>query len=236
MKTIGLIGGMSWRSTVDYYKFINEYVGYKLGKSHSAKIVMYSVDFEDIEQLQHKGEWGLLTDMMVNAAKTLEKAGAEFVLICTNTMHKLAGEVESAISIPLLHIADATAEEIKLKGIKKVGLLGTKYTMEQDFYKNKLMAHGLEVVIPDLAGRETMHQVIYREIIPDKIRKESLQNCNDIINKLADNGAEGIILGCTELPLLIKQEDLTIPLFDTTKIHSLAAAKLALLEKEAGKK
>ena len=230
MKTIGLLGGMSWRSTVDYYAIINDYVNKKLGKFHSAKILMFSVDFEEIEQFQQRGRWDEATDVIIDAAKRVERAGADFVLICTNTMHKMADEVRANITIPLLHIADATAKEIKKKGFKKVGLLGTRFTMEQDFYRDVLVRHKLEVLIPDQEDRETIHKIIYGELISGKIETLSRQKCRKIINKLADRGCGGIILGCTEFPLLIKQKDSDVHLFDTTKIHAIAAAELALSE------
>ena len=228
MKIIGLIGGMSWRSTVDYYAIINDYVNKNLGKFHSAKIVMFSVDFEEIEQLQYQGKWAEATDIMIDAAKRVERAGADFVLICTNTMHKMADEIRTNIGIPLLHIADATAKEIKKRGFKKVGLLGTRFTMEQDFYRENIARHKLEVIIPDRRDRETIHQIIYGELISGKMRVSSRQKCRKIIDELVVRGSEGIILGCTELPLLIKQEDSSVPLFDTTRIHAIAAGKLAL--------
>jgi len=228
MKTIGLIGGMSWRSTIEYYKIINDHISKKLGNFHSAKIVLYSVDFEEIEQLQRKGKWDEATVIIIDAAKRIEKAGADFVLICTNTMHKMAEEVKANISIPLLHIADATAKEIEKKGFKKVGLLGTMFTMEQDFYKDVLVRHKLEVLIPCQADREIMHKIIFWELILGKIKVSSQQKCKEIIEKLSDRGCEGIILGCTELPLLIKQKDSDVQLFDTTKIHAIAAAESAL--------
>lgn len=229
MKTIGLIGGMTWRSSAEYYRIINEYTNKKLDKHHSAKIIMLSVDFEEIQQLQHQEKWNEATDIMTDAASRIEKCGADFLLICANTMHKMADEVEANIGIPLLHIADATAKEIKLKGIRKIGLLGTKFTMTQDFYKNRLiMKHRLEVVIPEQPDLETVSQIIYDELAIGEIKDSSRQKYKAVINKLADKGAEGVILGCTEIPLLIKQEDTNVPLFDTTQIHALAAVELAL--------
>jgi len=229
MKTIGLIGGMSWESTAEYYRIINEAVKENLGRLHSAKIVMYSVDFEEVEQLQHKGRWGKATDLMIDAAKRVERSGADFVLICTNTMHKMAGDVAANINIPLLHIADATAEKITSLGLKKIGLLVTKFTMEQDFYKGRLKEKfGIRVVIPNESEREIVHNVIYKELCLGEIKDLSRERIKTIINGLSDNGAQGIILGCTELPLLIKQEDCPVPLFDTTIIHAKAAVAYAL--------
>ena len=229
MKIIGLIGGMSWESTAEYYRIINEAVRDKLGGLHSAKIVMYSVDFEEVEQLQHKGEWDKATNLMIDAAKRVERGGGDFVLICTNTMHKMADDVAANISIPLLHIADATAEKITSLGLKRIGLLGTKFTMEQDFYKGRLkQKFGIDVVIPNEPDREIVHNVIYKELCLGEIKDSSREQVKAIINRLSDNGAQGIILGCTELPLLIKQADYPVPLFDTTIIHAKAAVDYAL--------
>jgi len=229
MKTIGLIGGMSWESTAEYYRIINEAVKENLGRLHSAKIVMYSVDFEEVEQLQHQGKWDKATDVMIDAAKRVERGGADFVLICTNTMHKMAGAVAANINVPLLHIADATADRITSLGLKKVGLLGTKFTMEQDFYKGRLKERfGLRVVIPNESEREIVHNVIYRELCLGEIKDSSRRQLKTIINRLGNRGAQGIILGCTELPLLINQEDCSVPLFDTTVIHAKAAVDYAL--------
>ncbi len=229
MKTIGLIGGMSWESTAEYYRIINEAVKENLGRLHSAKIVMYSVDFEEVEQLQHQGKWDKATNLMIDAAKRVERGGADFVLICTNTMHKMADDVAANINIPLLHIADATAGEITSRGLKKIGLLGTKFTMEQDFYKGRLKEKfGIRVVIPHESEREIVHNVIYKELCLGEIKDSSREQLKAIINRLSDNGAQGIILGCTELPLLLKQRDCPVPLFDTTVIHARAAVDYAL--------
>ena len=229
MKTIGLIGGMSWESTAEYYRIINEAVKEKLGRLHSAKIAMYSVDFEEVERLQHQGKWDKATNLMIDAAKRVERGWADFVLICTNTMHKMAADVAANISIPLLHIADATAEKITSLGLKEIGLLGTKFTMEQDFYKGRLKEKfGLRVVIPNESEREIVHNVIYKELCLGAIKDSSREQLKTIINRLSDNGAEGIILGCTELPLLIRQEDCPVPLFYTTAIHAKAAVQYAL--------
>jgi len=229
MKTIGLIGGMSWESSLEYYRIINETVKNKLGGFHSAKSIMYSVDFAEIELFQHKGEWQKATEMMIDAAKRVENGGADFVTICTNTMHKMAEDVEQNISIPLLHIADATAKVIKERGFNKIGLLGTNFTMEEYFYKGRLMSkHNLEVVIPTKKERDIVHKVIYNELCLGKINQPSKNKYNKIINKLVEDGAEGIILGCTEIGLLVKKEDSNVPLFDTAKIHAKAAVEFAL--------
>jgi aspartate racemase len=231
MKTIGMIGGMSWESSIEYYRIINEGVKGKLGGLHSAKSVMYSVDFAEIETLQHEGRWEEATQAMVEAAKHVEAGGADFVIICTNTMHKMAEEVEAAIHIPLLHIVDATAEAIKARGLQVVGLLGTNFTMEQDFYRGRLVErHGLEVLIPEEQDREIVHRVIYDELVLGVIKPESRSQYERIIEKLIEAGAQGIILGCTEIGLLVKDEDSRVPLFDTTSIHAVAAVEYALSE------
>ena len=232
MKVIGLLGGMSWESSLEYYRIINETVKERLGGLHSAKCILYSVDFEEIELLQHKGKWDELTKIMIESAQNLEKAGANMVLICTNTMHKMANEVQNAIQIPLLHIADAAAEKVKEKNLKKVGLLGTKYTMEQDFYKGRIKEkYNIDVIIPDTDEREDVHNVIFNELCLGQIKDESREKYKKIIKNLAKNGVEGIILGCTEIPLLINQKDFAIPIFDTTLIHSIAAVDYALSNK-----
>ena len=229
MKTIGLLGGMSWESSIEYYRIINQSVNNHLGGLHSAQCLMYSVDFADIEVLQHTGEWASLTQAMINAVKRLERGGAECLVICTNTMHRMADQIESDTGIPLLHIADATADAIKSKGLHTVGLLGTRFTMEGDFYKGRLEAdHGLKVLIPDESGREIVHRIIYDELVQGKIRDASRQDYLEIIRELQNRGAEGVILGCTEIPLLIKQKDVDIPIFDTTAIHAEAAVAWAL--------
>jgi aspartate racemase len=228
MKTIGLIGGMSWESSLEYYRIINEEVKRKLGGLHSAKILMYSVDFEEIEELQHRGRWDEATKLMIEAAQRLDKGGADFIMICSNTMHKMSGEVRKNIGIPLLHIGDATAEKIKEMGFKKVGLLGTRFTMEEDFYKGRLTSrYGLEVVIPDEKERQMVHDIIYKELCLGVINPSSKDQVCKIIQNLVRDGAEGIILGCTEIPLLIRQEDVKVPLFDTTKIHAESAVEYA---------
>lgn len=229
MKTIGLLGGMSWESSLEYYRIINEEVKLKLGGSHSAKCIMFSFDFYDVEALQHKVEWDALTKEMVTQATNLKHAGAEFIVICTNTMHLMAPNIEQETGLKVLHIADATGKSIKLKGLKMVALLGTKFTMEGDFYKDILKEnHGIEVIIPTEMDRQIIHDIIYEELVVGIINPESKLKYAEIIEKLAYNGAEGVILGCTEIPLLIKQQDVSIPVFDTTDIHSKAAVKFAL--------
>ena len=228
MKTIGLIGGMSWESSLEYYRIINEETKRRLGGLHSAKSLMYSVDFAEIEELQHKGDWETATHMMIDAAKHLENGGADFVLICTNTMHKMAKDVEKAIAIPLLHIADPTAEAIKAQGLTKVALLCTKYTMEQDFYKGRLIEKfGLDVITPNDTDHQTVHDIIYNELCLGEIKTQSKRQFVEIIKRLERDGAQGIILGCTEIGLLIKQADVSLPVFDTTQLHAEAAVAAA---------
>lgn len=228
MKTIGLIGGMSWESTVTYYQLINETVKRELGGLHSGKILMYSVDFAEIEEYQAKGEWDKSAQVLADVVLRLEQAGADFIVICTNTMHKVVPQIKGKIHIPILHIAEATAEALKEAGITKVGLLGTKYTMTQDFYKEKLIDAGIEVVIPDSAGVETVNDVIYNELCLGIIKADSRQKFQAVIAQLAETGAQGVILGCTEIGLLIKQADTDLPVFDTTLIHATKAALLAV--------
>jgi len=228
MKTIGLIGGMSWESSIEYYRIINEATKAKLGGLHSAKSVMYSVDFAEIEALQHQGHWSDAAKIMVSAAQSLEQAGADFIILCTNTMHKLAAEIEAAIQIPFLHIADATAEKIQSSTIQTVGLLGTRFTMEQDFYRGRLMdRYGLTVLIPSELERELIHRVIYDELCQGIINAASKKQYLAIMNRLVETGATGIILGCTEIELLIQPSDTKIKLFPTTKIHAEAAVEKA---------
>jgi aspartate racemase len=228
MKTIGLIGGMSWESSIEYYRLINEATKNKLGGLHSAKSVMYSVDFAEIEALQHQDRWQEAADLMVSAAQSIERAGADFVVLCTNTMHKLADEIESNIRVPFLHIADVTAEKIQSRGIQKIGLLGTRFTMEQDFYRGRLVdKHGLEVLIPNEDERVVVHQVIYEELCLGIIHPESRKQYIEIMSRLVDSGAEGIILGCTEIELLVHPEDTMVELFPTTRIHAEAAVDKA---------
>ena len=224
MKTIGLIGGMSWESTVTYYKIINETVKEKLGGLHSAKCVLYSVDFQEIEECQANGNWEKSGEILGEAAYNLEKAGADFIVICTNTMHKVINQIKEKISIPILHIAEMTAEKILEKGLKNIALLGTKYTMEQDFYKSKLIEKGINVIIPDKNDIEIINEVIYDELCLGTINSNSKKKFLEIVDKLRSKGAEGIILGCTEIGLLIKNEDTDVPLFDTAIIHAEQAA------------
>ena len=231
MKTIGMIGGMSWESSIEYYRLVNEEVKRQLGGLHSAQCLMYSVDFEEIERYQHQGDWQRATDVMIDAAQRLERGGADFVVICTNTMHKMADEVQAAIHIPLLHIVDATAKAVLSKGIHKVGLLGTRFTMEGDFYGGRLKTHGLEVVIPDFPDREIVHRSIYQELVLGKIQTSSRDEFQRIIQTLQQKGAEAIVLGCTEIGLLVKQEDNLLPVIDTTVVHALAAVDIALENK-----
>ena len=228
MKTIGLIGGMSWESTVTYYRLINETVKKELGGLHSAKILLYSVDFAEIEEYQAKGQWDKSAEVLGQAAENLEKAGADFIVICTNTMHKVAPQIRQRISIPILHIAEATAAALKEKGITKVGLLGTKYTMTQAFYKNKLTEAGIQVVIPNEQGVELVNDVIYGELCLGVIRDESKAAFVNIIDELGREGAQGVILGCTEIGLLVQQADTELPVFDTTQIHAVKAAMKAI--------
>jgi len=224
LKTIGLIGGMSWESTVTYYKIINETVKEKLGGLHSAKCILYSVDFQEIEECQANGNWEKSGEILGEAANNLEKAGADFIVICTNTMHKVVNQIKEKISIPILHIAEMTAEKILEKGLKNIALLGTKYTMEQDFYKSKLIEKGINVIIPDKNDIEIINKVIYDELCLGTINSNSKKKFLEIVDKLRNKGAEGIILGCTEIGLLIKNEDTDVPLFDTAIIHAEQAA------------
>ena len=229
MKTIGLLGGMSWESSLEYYRIVNETVKARLGGFHSADCLMYSVDFDEVEALQHQDKWGELTGMMIAAAQRIEAGGAALLVICTNTMHKMAPEMQAAIRVPLLHIADAAGEAITAQGLHTVGLLGTKFTMEGDFYRQRLNERfGLNVLIPEEADRETVHNTIYGELVKGAINPESRRAFQDIIEKLQANGAQGVILGCTEIPLLVKQADVDIPVFDTTRIHAEAAVNWAL--------
>ena len=229
MKTIGLIGGMSWESSQEYYRIINREIRARLGGTHSAKSLMWSMDFAEIEDLQHQGKWDELTKLMIEAAQNLEKGGADFILICTNTMHKMASDIENATSIPLVHIADPTAEKIKAAGFSKVGLLGTAFTMEQDFYKGRLAAkYGLDVLTPDDADRKTVHDIIYQELVVGDVRDVSREKYRAVIQRLVERGAEAIILGCTEIMLLIGQQDSPVPVFDTTQLHAEAAVDWAL--------
>jgi len=229
MKTIGLIGGMSWLSTAEYYRIINKETRNERGGLNSAKILMYSEDFAEIEQLQTQGNWSELTRRMISDAQRLEAGGADCIVICTNTMHKTADDVQANIHIPVLNIIDVTGEKVREKGYKKVALLGTKYTMEQDFYKGRLeKEYNLTVIVPNQTERDYIHSVIFNELCQGQIKNESRQNFKRIIQELADEGAEGVILGCTEIPLLIQQKDVNVTVFDTTVIHARAAADFAL--------
>ena len=229
MKTIGLIGGMSWESSVVYYQIINRKTQEMLGGSHSARSLMYSVDFGEIARLQHEENWAKLETIMIDAAKRLERGGADLIVICTNTMHMFADVMEGAVNIPLVHIGDAAGESIRQSGLNKVGLLGTKFTMEKDFLKKRLLdKFGIETIIPDESDRETIHSVIYDELVKGDIRDGSRSAYLHIIEKLLKNGAEGILLGCTEIPLLITPGSTDAVLFDTTKIHAERAVEMAL--------
>ena len=229
MKTIGMIGGMSWESSLEYYRIMNQAVKEKLGGFHSAQCILYSVDFDDVEKLQHQGDWESLTRLMIEAAQRVKKAGADFLVICTNTMHKMADEVQRAIQIPLLHIADVTAGAVKANRQSRVGLLGTKFTMEQDFYKGRLKEmHGLDVLIPEDKERQVIHDILYNELCLGEIKELSREKFQSIIQNLVKRGAQGVILGCTEIPLIVRQEDYEIPLYDTTALHAQAAVDFAL--------
>ncbi len=228
MKTIGLIGGMSWESTLGYYKLINEAARQRLGGLHSARLVLYSVDFHNIERLQQTGDWDAAGALLADAACSLAAAGADFIVLCTNTMHKVAGAIESAVPIPLLHIADPTATAIKATGCTRVGLLGTRFTMEQSFYRDRLRAHGLDVLVPDEGARERVHRVVYDELCLGLVREASRSTYRDIMRGLVERGAEAIILGCTEIALLVGATDTAVPVFDTTALHAQAAVDLAL--------
>ena len=229
MKTIGMIGGMSWESTVSYYKALNRGVKESLGESHSAKIWLYSVDFAEIKTLQHQGEWQKAAEILSAAAQKIEIAGADFLLICTNTMHKVASEVQAGISIPLLHIADITAEILIADGVTKVGLLGTQFTMDEDFYKGRVSEkYGIEVIVPEKPQQEIVHNIIYSELILGEIKDDSRQRYLEVIDQLYAQGAQAVILGCTEIALLVQQHHTEVPLYDTTEIHAAQAVKLAL--------
>jgi aspartate racemase len=229
VKTIGLLGGMSWESTVPYYRTINRVVSEQLGGLHSARIVLYSIDFHEMEMLQHAERWTEAGEIVAAAARAVERAGAEFLVLCSNTMHIAAPQIERAVGIPLLHIADATAARIKAAGVGRVGLLGTRFTMEQEFYRRRLEAeHGLEVLVPPAQDREVVHRVIYDELCRGQLLESSRLRFQGFVSDLASRGAEGVILGCTEIGLLIRPADATAPLFDTAEIHAEAAARFAL--------
>ncbi|MEZ3498330.1 aspartate/glutamate racemase family protein [Pantoea sp. KPR_PJ] len=229
MKTIGLLGGMSWESTALYYRILNEEIKAALGGLHSARIVLYSVDFAEIEKLQSDGRWDEAGVQLAQAARALVRAGADFLVLATNTMHKVAPHIQQAVDIPLLHIADATAERIRDNGLKKVGLLATRFTMEEAFYRGRLTEeYGLEVVTPDQTDRALVHQVIYQELCQGKVNAASREKFRHIMAKLTEQGAEGIILGCTEITMLVSAQDASVPLFDTTLIHAQRAVRQAL--------
>jgi len=224
-----MIGGMSWESTLEYYRIVNETTKNRLGGFHSAKCILYSVDFAEVEKLQHLGDWDELTRLMKDAARKLEGAGADFVIICTNTMHKMADEVQEVIRIPILHIVDVTAEAIRANREKRVGLLGTKFTMEQDFYKGRLRdKHGVEVVIPGEEERQIVHDILYSELCMGEIKELSKGKFKSVIQNLVDRGAQSVILGCTEIPLVVSQDEYDIPVYDTTTLHAQAAVDFAL--------
>jgi aspartate racemase len=229
MRTIGLIGGMSWESSAEYYRIVNRETQRRLGGTHSAPIVLFSFDFAEIEALQEAGDWDSAAARLVAAARTLEAAGAELLVICTNTMHRLAPEVEAATAVPLLHIADATATAVRRDGVGTVGLLGTRYTMEEDFYRGRLVhRHGLEVLIPDDDDRTLVHDVIYRELVRGVVTDESRIAYEGVMGRLVARGAQGIILGCTEIELLVDPARVDVPVYPTTRIHALAAVEAAL--------
>ncbi|MGR4017227.1 aspartate/glutamate racemase family protein [Vibrio harveyi] len=229
MKTIGLIGGMSWESTANYYQIINREVKARLGGLHSGKVCLYSVDFAEIETLQHQGRWDDTAIILAQAAKSVEAGGADFILICTNTMHKVADQIQQAVNVPLVHIADATAEQLVMDGIKKVGLLGTRFTMEQDFYKQRLIdKFGVDVVVPSSDDQTIVHDVIYNELCKGEVHDDSRQHYLTIIEKLVEQGAEAVILGCTEIAMLVEPQHTDVKLYDTTEIHAKAAVEKAL--------
>jgi len=231
MKVIGLIGGMSWNSSLEYYRLINKSVAEKLGGLHSARIILYSLDFDEIEQAQHQGRWDDATNILAEAGSALKQAGADFLVICTNTMHKVAGAVADRVGLPLLHIGDVTGDAIVERGLRVVGLLGTRFVMEEQFYRERLWEQsGVEVLVPGEEERAMIHQIIYDELCQEGIKDSSRRACIKIINGLMEQGAEGVVLGCTELPLLIRPSDIDVPLFDTTRLHAEAAAKMALAE------
>lgn len=232
MKTIGLLGGMSWESSLEYYKIVNQKVKEVFGGHHSCECIMYSVDFDPIKKLQHEDRWEELTQIMIEGAKKIEQGGAEMLTICTNTMHKMYDDVQKSISIPILHIADATAEAIKEKNLETIALLGTKFTMQHDFYKGRLIKnHGINVLTPEGDDLEAVHNIIYNELVLGEIKNTSREKYKQIIEQLAKKGAQGVILGCTEIPLLIKQQDVSIPVFDTTTIHAEKTVEFAIHQK-----
>lgn len=229
MKTIGLIGGVSWESTLEYYRIINQEINKRLGGYHSAKCLIYSVDFAEIEELQRLGKWEVIRDIITDAALNLKKGGADFVLICTNTLHKIADDIEKSAGIPLIHIVDAAGREIVKRDIRKVGLLGTRFTMEEGFYKDFLLdKFGIHVIIPGESDREIVHNIIFEELCFGVVKESSREHYVRIINQMADEGSEGIILGCTEIPLLVNQADVRVPLFNTTELHAIYGVDFSL--------
>jgi aspartate racemase len=231
MKVIGLIGGMSWNSTMEYYRIINESFARKLGGLHSPRLVLYNLDFDEIQRAQHEDRWDDLAGILINAGNAVERAGADFLLICTNTMHKVAEDVEKEVRLPLLHITDVIGESVRERRMHRVGLLGTKFVMKESFYRGRLRERfSLEVLVPEEDNMDTIHHIIYTELCEGKINASSRRICGDIIGHLVDQGAEGIVLGCTELPLLIHPGDVNTPIFDTTRLHAEAAVNLALTE------
>lgn len=229
MKTIGLVGGMSWESTLEYYRIINEEVKARLGGFHSGQVVLYSVDFAGIEAMQHRGEWDRMAVILADAFRSVEKAGADVGILCTNTMHKVYDHLQAAVRIPILHIVDVTAREIKARGLARVGLLGTKFTMEQDFYRDRLVKnHGIDVLIPGPEERDAIHAILYDELCLGEVKDASRAVFNAIIGRLKEHGAQGVVLGCTEIPLIVRQADHDIPVFDTTTLHARAAVEYAL--------
>jgi aspartate racemase len=229
MKVIGLIGGMSWNSSLEYYRLINELVSHRLGRLHSARVVLYSLDFEEIERAQQESRWEDAADTLIKAAIALKQAGADFLLICTNTMHKVADEVGKSAGLPILHIVDATGNAIREQGLSKVGLLGTRFVMAEQFYRDRLKKRfDIDLVVPAEDEQAVVHRIIYDELCRGKIRDSSRQSCLEIIEKLTKRGAEGIVLGCTELPLLVRPSDVQVPVFDTTRLHAEAAVEMAL--------
>ena len=230
MKTIGLLGGMSWESSQSYYRLLNEGIKSRLGGLHSARVILYSVDFAEIEALQHQGDWESTANILAEAARSTEAAGADFLMIGTNTMHKVAPEIAEAIKIPLLHIADATAQALQNDGVSRVGLLGTRFTMEQAFYRSRLEQAGIEVLVPNEAERNDIHRIIYEELCQGQVLPDSRDNYLATVDSLAHQGAQAVILGCTEIGLLVRPSDTSVPLYDTTEIHADAAVRLALGE------
>ena len=231
MKVIGLIGGMSWHSSLEYYRLVNELAAEKLGGLHSARVIVYSLDFDDIEQAQRQAQWDAATAMLVEAGTALKQAGADFLVICTNTMHKIADAVAARVGLPLLHIGDVAGNAIKEQNLHVVGLLGTRFVMEERFYRGRLWErYGIEVLVPEEEEQAIVHRIIYDELCQGEIKDSSRRACIDILNGLTERGAQGIVLGCTELPLLIQPSDVDVPLFDTTRLHAEAAIKMALAE------